>query len=93
MAGQFSYLLGTRLPGQGTNYLKQRLQFPSPAYVGERIDCSVRIVRIREEKELVNLSTICANPAGETVCHGEALVLVRDVTCGTMSGGLPKISG
>ena len=29
LAGLFSYLLGTRLPGQGTNYLKQRLLFPA----------------------------------------------------------------
>jgi acyl dehydratase len=79
LAGLFSYLLGTELPGRGTNYLKQRLQFFSPAYVGQAISASVEVVRFRPEKQLVNLSTTCANPAGDVLCWGEALVLVSDV--------------
>jgi acyl dehydratase len=79
LGGLFSYLLGTELPGQGTNYLKQRLHFPIPAYAGQELRASVEIVWIRPEKQLVNLGTICSNPAGDIVCHGEALVLVSDV--------------
>jgi acyl dehydratase len=79
LGGLFSYLLGTHLPGRGTNYLKQRLVFPAPAYPGQEITGEVVITRLRPEKELVNLRTRCTNPAGDVVCHGEALVLVRDV--------------
>jgi acyl dehydratase len=79
LAGLFSYLLGTELPGRGTNYLKQRLYFPALAYVDQTLTASVEIIRIRSEKQLVNLSTVCVNPAGEKVCQGEALVLVSDV--------------
>ena len=79
LGGLFSYLLGTRLPGRGTNYLKQRLVFPAPAYPDEELTAEVEIVRLRPEKELVNLRTVCTNPAGEVVCEGEALVLVKDV--------------
>ena len=43
------------------------------------ITATVEIIRLRPEKELVNLQTICTNPAGDIVCHGEALVLVRDL--------------
>ena len=75
----FSCLLGTELPGQGTNYLKQRLEFLGPAYPDEELTATVEIIRIRPEKQLVNLSTVCTNPAGEAVCQGEALVLVSDV--------------
>lgn len=75
----FSYLLGTKLPGRGTNYLKQRLHFPNPAYVSQELTASVEIVRLRPEKQLVNLRTRCTNPEGETVCLGEALVLVSDL--------------
>jgi len=80
LGGLFSYLLGTELPGRGTNYLKQRLYFPAPAYLDQELVASVEIIRIRPEKQLVNLSTVCTNPAGEIVCHGEALVLVSDVS-------------
>jgi 3-hydroxybutyryl-CoA dehydratase len=79
LGGMFSYVLGTRLPGHGTNYLKQSLAFPMPAFVGEEITATVEIVRLRPEKELINLRTICTNPHGEIVCQGEALVLVKDL--------------
>lgn len=79
LGGMFSYLLGTRLPGRGTNYMKQRLAFITPAYTGEEITATVEVVRLRPEKELVNLRTICTNEAGEIICEGEALVLARDV--------------
>jgi acyl dehydratase len=79
LGGLFSYLLGTELPGRGTNYLKQRLQFPAPAYVGQELTASVEITRIRPEKQLVNLSTTCRSPASDIVCQGEALVLISDV--------------
>lgn len=79
LGGLFSYLLGTQLPGRGTNYLKQHLQFLAPAFIGEEITATVEIVRLRPEKELVNLRTTCVNARGEIVCQGEALVLVRDV--------------
>jgi acyl dehydratase len=81
LGGLFSYLLGTELPGHGTNYLKQRLYFPAPAYVDRKLTASVEIIRIRPEKQLVNLSTVCTGPAGNVVCYGEALVLVSDVEC------------
>lgn len=79
LGGMFSYLLGTELPGRGTNWLKQHLEFAMPAYVGEEITATVEVIRLRPEKELVNLRTVCRNGAGDIVCEGEALVLVRDV--------------
>ena len=79
LGGMFSYLLGTQLPGRGTNYLKQHLEFPQPAFVGDELTATVEIVRVRPDKDLVNLRTVCANPRGKIVCQGEALVLVKDV--------------
>ena len=79
LGGMFSDLLGTKLPGRGTNWLKQRLIFPRAAQVGEVETAVVTITRIRAEKALVNLRTTCTNPAGELVCLGESLVLVNDL--------------
>ena len=78
LGGMFSCLLGTQLPGRGTNWLKQKLAFPAPAHVGQEIKATVEIIRLRPEKHLVNLRTTCTNPAG-VVCEGEALVYVQDV--------------
>jgi len=79
LGGLFSYLLGTELPGRGTNWLKQRLVFLRPAYPGDRTTARVEIIRLRPEKELVNLRTQCLNPTGQVICTGEALVLVSDL--------------
>jgi acyl dehydratase len=79
LGGMFSYLLGTELPGRGTNYLKQQLRFPAFALPDQELTASVEIVRIRPEKQLVNLRTTVIEPSGDVVCRGEALVLVRDL--------------
>jgi acyl dehydratase len=79
LGGLFSYLLGTRLPGRGTNWLKQKLFYLEPVYPQEEINASVEIVRLRPEKDLVNLQTEIRNTLGALVCKGEALVLVKDL--------------
>jgi 3-hydroxybutyryl-CoA dehydratase len=78
LGGLFSYLLGTKLPGRGTNWLKQRLAYPEPCYAGEAITATVEITRLRPEKDLVNLRGECV-AAGRVVCVGESLVLVKDL--------------
>lgn len=79
LAGMFSDLLGTRLPGRGTGWLKQSLRYPAPAYPGETLTSTVAITRLRADKELVNLSTRVLAADGRVVCDGEALVLVRNL--------------
>lgn len=79
LGGLFSFLLGTRLPGRGTNWLKQRLVYPVPCYPGEEVAARVEVVRLRPDKDLVNLRTTCTLADGRTVCRGEALVLVKDL--------------
>ena len=79
LAGMFSDLLGTRLPGRGTGWMKQTLRYPAPAYPGDRLTATVAITRLRAQKELVNLSTCVSAADGRLVCDGEALVLVRNL--------------
>jgi 3-hydroxybutyryl-CoA dehydratase len=79
IGGLFSYLLGVKLPGRGTNYLKQSLEFLTPAPVGEELTASVTITRLRPEKHLVDLETVCETADGTRICQGRALVYVEDV--------------
>ncbi len=79
LAGMFSDLLGTRLPGRGTGWMKQSLRLRSPARLGELLTASVRIVRLRGDKDLVNLATVVTGDDGRVVLAGEALVLVRNL--------------
>lgn len=75
----FSYLLGVKLPGLGTNYLKQQSRFMAPAALGDTLTARVEITRHRPEKFLVDLRTTCHASDGTLVCDGRALVYVQDV--------------
>jgi acyl dehydratase len=79
LSGMFSELFGTKLPGRGTNWLKQNLHFPSAAYLSDEITARVEIMRLRPEKDLVNLRGTCTNSSGELVCQAQSLVLVKDL--------------
>lgn len=79
IGGMFSKMLGTELPGRGTNWLKQRTVLGEPAFVGETLTATLRVVRVRPEKGLVNLSTVCTGDRGRVVWEGEALVLCKEM--------------
>ncbi len=79
VGGMFSQLLGTSLPGRGTNWLKQTMRFRAPAQVGEELTATVEIVRLRPEKKLVNLRATCVAESGALICEGEALVLALEM--------------
>ncbi len=75
----FSYLLGVRLPGMGTNYLKQDTYFKAPARIDQLLTARVEVVLLRPEKHLVDLRTTCHNDKGVLLCDGRALVYIKDV--------------
>jgi acyl dehydratase len=79
LGGVVSDILGTELPGRGTNWLKQKYHFLNPAYPDDEITASVEIIRLRPEKDLVSLRSTLTNQNGEIVVDGETLVWVSDL--------------
>ena len=79
IAALFSYLLGVRLPGPGTNYLKQELNFALSAPLDTELTASVEITRLRADKHLVDLLARCVLPDARVVCEGRSLVKAKDV--------------
>ncbi len=79
LGGTVSDILGTKLPGYGTNWLKQKYHFTAPAYPNEDLTTTVEIIRLRPEKDLVNLRTTITNHENDVVVDGEALVWVSDL--------------
>ena len=75
-ASLFSGLLGVSLPGTGTIFLGQTLAFKAPVFIGQKVTASVEITKIREDKPIVTLRTLCINEEGEIVIEGEAMVKV-----------------
>jgi 3-hydroxybutyryl-CoA dehydratase len=75
-AGFISTVLGTQLPGPGTIYLKQALEFCRPVYLGDTITATVTVTRVNRKTNRLWLSTICANQKGKVVAQGRAQVML-----------------
>jgi 3-hydroxybutyryl-CoA dehydratase len=75
-AGLISATLANDLPGRGTVYLSQTLQFKAPVYPGDTITTTVEVKTVRPDKPIVTLSTACTNQDNKVVLEGEAIVLV-----------------
>jgi 3-hydroxybutyryl-CoA dehydratase len=73
-AGFISAVIGTRLPGPGTVYLRQTLDFLAPVHIGDTVTAIVEVIEKIEEKRRVRLKTTCVNQEGIKVLTGEALV-------------------
>jgi 3-hydroxybutyryl-CoA dehydratase len=73
-AGFISTIIGTKLPGTGSIYVKQTLEFKAPVRIGDTITATGEITAIDTEKHRVRLKTTCTNQDGVVVLDGEAVV-------------------
>jgi 3-hydroxybutyryl-CoA dehydratase len=77
LSGSFiSTVVGTRLPGPGSIYVSQTLNFTAPVSIGDTVTAVCTIIDINHERRRVTLKTQCFS--GETVViDGEAVVSVQ----------------
>lgn len=76
-ASLISAVLANKLPGQGSVYLGQTLQFVAPVFPGDQVTARVTVKEIREDRPIIKLETICVNQHKQVVIRGEATVLVN----------------
>ncbi len=74
-ASLISAAIANDLPGEGTIYLSQSLQFKAPVFIGDTVTATVEVVKFRPERQIATLVTRCVNQAGTVVIEGEAVVL------------------
>ena len=74
-AGFISAVIGTRLPGPGSVYISQTMNFMAPVLIGETITAVATITAIDEKRRRVTLKTQCLN-GDKVVIDGEAQILV-----------------
>ena len=70
-------VLGTRLPGPGSIYLRQEMDFKSPVFLGETITARVQVLEKFDRQGKIRLRTWVENQDGRLVLDGLALVLFR----------------
>lgn len=75
-----STVIGTQLPGNGTIYVEQQVEFLAPVLFGDTISAIVEVTDIFLEKNRVRLRTYCKNQNDEIVIDGYATVIPPKAT-------------
>lgn len=74
-AGYLYTVLGTKLPGPGSVYIDQRLQFTAPVKVGDTVVARATVRKIDTKTARVTLETTC-KVKDQIVIDGEAILRV-----------------
>jgi 3-hydroxybutyryl-CoA dehydratase len=76
-AGLISAVLGNKLPGPGSIYLSQQVEFLAPAFIGDTITAVVEVASWQPDKRIITLRTDCFNQENKQVVAGKAALLVN----------------
>ena len=74
-----SAVIGKYLPGNGSIYLSQSMQFKAPVMVNDEITAMVEVIDFPKDKRVL-LKTVCTNQHGTVVISGEAMVIPPENT-------------
>jgi 3-hydroxybutyryl-CoA dehydratase len=74
VAGFVSTVLANQLPGPGTIYVSQELNFLAPVRIGDTLTARVEVGEVIPENNRVRLITTCVIQDGTKVLEGEAIV-------------------
>lgn len=77
VSGLFSNLIASELPGPGSIYLHQSLDFRAPIYHNQEVKAVVEVISIREDKPIFELSTHCYDEDGKVLIEGIAIVMKK----------------
>jgi len=74
LGGLISAVIGMKLPGPGTIYVRQNLLFKAPVFLGDSVTARVEVKTVDNEKNRITVYTTCTNQKGRTVLEGEAIL-------------------
>lgn len=69
-----SAILANELPGPGSIYIHQELNFKSPVYHGDQVTAEVKITELRSDKNIIILETTCTVGENVQVLTGKAII-------------------
>lgn len=73
-SSMISSILANQVPGPGSIYLHQDLNFKAPVFHNDEVIASVSIFELKPEKRIVKLNTFCHNFLGVEVVSGVAII-------------------
>ena len=74
-AGYISAVFGMQLPGPGSIYISQSLNFKAPVKIDDVVHTTVKLMELIPEKKRAKFETICT-VNGKPVLTGEAILMV-----------------
>lgn len=86
-----STLLGTVLPGPGTIYLEQDIQFKKPVRIGDCITITIIVSDKQNINSIVNFNCKGINQLNETVLEGQAKVIAPTKKIRVPRAELPEV--
>lgn len=78
IASFISSAIANELPGPGSIYLSQSLQFKRPVYIGDKVYVKIIVISKNDERKIIGLETLCMNAEDKVVILGEAKILYED---------------
>ncbi len=74
-ASFISTVLAMQLPGPGTIYAGQSLQFRAPVFIGDTVTATIECIEKLDERKWAKFKTTVTNHDGKTVVSGDATVI------------------
>lgn len=79
LSGAFiSGVLGYGFSVRKVVYLSQTLRFVAPVFIGDTVTVYATVSRVREDKPIVTIETVCENQNGEKLVKGEAVLMILE---------------
>jgi acyl dehydratase len=60
------------LPGPGTVFMSQSINYRRPVYVGDTLSAAVEVLAVKADKPVCRLAFVVTNQEGQTVLDAEA---------------------
>ena len=76
VTGQLSNLIASELPGPGSVYIFQDLNFKHPVHHGDTITCRAEVVEVKVKKKVVLLEAVLKNQNDEIVIFGKSVIKI-----------------
>lgn len=79
LSGAFiSAVLGYEFKERKIVYLSQTMKFVRPVFIDDTVTTTATVVKIRGDKPIIKLETVCTNQNGEALVTGEAVVMILE---------------
>lgn len=74
-----STIIGMRIPGPGSLWLSQTINFVNPTYIGDVIEIKATVIRISRSTRTISLAIVIVNQNGLKLVEGDSVVRMLDV--------------